>query len=156
MTDDQQHTSVPVDYGDRNRTLDADEDRWAWRAKLRRNPATQLAYRLVVGIVGGVVTIAGLIMVPAPGPGWLVVFFGLVILASEFEFAQRLLHFARRQVGRWNDWVMNQPVWVRGVVVLATVMLVGLLFWAYFAWQGVPTLVPDWIEAPLGRLPGVG
>ena len=144
-----------VDYSDRNITLDADEDRWAWRARLRRNPATHFAYRATVGVVGGIVTVVGLIMVPAPGPGWLVVFFGLVILGSEFEFAQRVLDFARKQVGRWNDWVMAQPIWVRGLVALATLVLVWGLFWAYFAWQGVPDLVPDWIQGPLERLPGV-
>ena len=90
---------------------------------------------------------------PAPGPGWLVVFFGLIILASEFEFAQRVLEFARRQVGRWNDWVMAQPIWVRGLVALATLALVWARFWAYFAWQGVPDLVPDWIPRPLDQLP---
>ena len=81
---------APVDYSDRNATLDAGEDRWAWRARLRRNRLTHAIWRTAVGVVGGLVTIAGLIMVPAPGPGWLVVFFGLLILASEFEFAQQL------------------------------------------------------------------
>ncbi|MEO6998891.1 MAG: TIGR02611 family protein [Terracoccus sp.] len=153
MSDEPQQT--PVDYSDRNPTLDADEDRWSWRAKLRRNPATHMAYRVAVGLVGGVVTVGGLIMVPAPGPGWLVVFFGLVILASEFEFAQRVLDFARKQVSRWNAWVMGQPIWVRGLVALVTLTLVWALFWAYFAWQGVPDLVPDWIQGPLEQLPGV-
>lgn len=153
MSEEPQHTKT--DYSDRNTTLDADEDRWAWRAKLRRNPATHFAYRAAVGVVGAIVTVAGLIMVPAPGPGWLVVFFGLVILGSEFEFAQRVLDLARMQVGRWNDWVMSQPIWVRGVVALATLALVWALFWAYFAWQGVPELVPDWIQGPLEQLPGV-
>ena len=68
--------------------------------------------------------IAGLIMVPAPGPGWLVVFFGLLILASEFEFAQRWLDFARRHVSRWNDWIMAQALWVRGLVALGTLLIV--------------------------------
>ena len=58
-----------IDYSDRNVTLDAHEDRWAWRARLRRNPATHLAWRSAVGVVGSVVTVGGLIMVPAPGPG---------------------------------------------------------------------------------------
>ncbi|EWT04525.1 membrane protein [Intrasporangium chromatireducens Q5-1] len=144
-----------IDYSDANATLDADEDRWAWRARLRRNPATHLAWRTAVGVVGGLVTVAGLIMVPAPGPGWLVVFFGLMILASEFEFAQRVLDFARRQVGRWNDWVMAQPIWVRGLVALATLLLVWALFWVLFALAGVPGFVPDWAADALRQVPGI-
>lgn len=153
MSDDSKRT--PVDYSDRNTTLDAGEDRWAWRARLRRNRATHLAYRIVVGVVGAVVTIGGLILVPAPGPGWLIVFAGLLILASEFEFAQRWLDFGRAQLGRWNTWIMHQPVWVRGAVALATLLLVWLVLWAYFAWQGVPDLLPDWLEQPLEQLPGI-
>jgi uncharacterized protein (TIGR02611 family) len=154
-SDTRQDRRGDVDYGDRNVTLDADEDRWAWRAKLRRNKATHLAYRIAVGVVGGIVTIGGLIMVPAPGPGWLVVFAGIAILASEFEFAQRLLAFGKRQLERWNRWLMAQPVWVRGLVGLATLAFVWLLFWGYFAWQGVPQFVPDWAAQWLQRLPGV-
>ena len=144
-----------VDYSDPNRTLDADEDRWAWRARLRRNRVTHLAWRTAVGVVGAVVTIAGLIMVPAPGPGWLVVFFGLLILASEFEFAQRWLDFAKRHVSRWNDWIMDQAVWVRGVVALGTLLIVWGVIWGYLAWAGIPTFVPEWAEQVLTQVPGV-
>ncbi len=145
----------PVDYSDPNPTLDADEDRWAWRARLRRHPVTHIAWRIGVGLVGGVVTVVGLIMVPAPGPGWLVVFAGLLILSSEFEFAQRLLDFAREHVRRWNTWVMAQPLWVRGVVALGTLAVVWLLIWAYLVWQGVPALLPGWAADLLTRLPSV-
>lgn len=145
----------PVDYSDRNATLDADEDRWAWRARLRRNRLTHAIWRTVVGVVGGVVTIAGLIMVPAPGPGWLVVFFGLLILASEFEFAQQWLDVAKRQVGRWNDWIMGQAIWVRGVVALGTLLIVWGVIWGYLAWAGIPHFVPQWAEQLLTRVPGV-
>ena len=44
-----------VDYSDRNVTLDAHEDRWAWRARLRRNRITQLPWRTAVGVIGSVV-----------------------------------------------------------------------------------------------------
>ncbi|MCU1537143.1 MAG: hypothetical protein JWP82_1494 [Humibacillus sp.] len=144
-----------VDYSDRNPTLDAQEDRWAWRARLRSNPVTRLAWRIGVGIVGGAVTVAGLIMVPAPGPGWLVVFFGLLILASEFEFAQRLLDFAKERVGRWNEWIMRQGWWMRGLVALGTVAIVWLVLWGYLMWQGVPSFLPDWSHDLLEALPGV-
>jgi uncharacterized protein (TIGR02611 family) len=145
----------PVDYSDPNITLDAHEDRWAWRARLRRNRVTHLAWRTTVGIVGALVTIVGLIMVPAPGPGWLVVFFGLVILASEFEFAQRVLDYARHQVGRWNTWILAQPLWMRGIVALGTLLLVWAIFWAWFAFVGVPAWLPDWSQGLLRQVPGI-
>ena len=71
-----------------------------YRHGLRRNPATDRAWRTGVGIAGGVVVIAGIIMIPYPGPGWLVVFAGLALLATEFERAQRVLTFARTHYER--------------------------------------------------------
>ncbi|EWT01626.1 hypothetical protein N865_15160 [Intrasporangium oryzae NRRL B-24470] len=144
-----------VDYSDPDVLLDADEDRWAWRARLRRNRVTAVVWRAAIGLVGTLVTVVGLIMVPAPGPGWLVVFLGLLILASEFEFAQRWLDFARHHVARWNDWIMAQALWMRGLVALGTLLCLWAVVWAYLAWQGVPAFLPQWAEELLGRLPGI-
>ena len=47
----------------------------------------RLAYRIAVGIVGALVFVLGLVLVPLPGPGWLIAFLGLSILASEFAWA---------------------------------------------------------------------
>jgi hypothetical protein len=85
----------------------------------------------------------------------LIVFIGLTILASEFEFAQRLLHFARRHVSRWNDWVMARPIWLRAVLGLTTLAFVWALVWAWLVWQGVPEIFPDWAEGLLRMAPGI-
>jgi uncharacterized protein (TIGR02611 family) len=154
-TADGTRTPDPVDYSDADVTLDAGEDRWAWRARLRRNPVTHAIWRTAVGVVGALVTGAGLVMVPAPGPGWLIVFFGLLILASEFEFAQRWLDFAKHHVSRWNDWIMGRALWVRGLVALGTLAVVGVVVWGYLAVAGVPQFAPEWAEQLLARLPGV-
>jgi uncharacterized protein (TIGR02611 family) len=127
---------------------DPDNDDWAWRRKIRANPKSYLIYRIVVGVIGAVVTIGGLVLIPAPGPGWLIVFLGLAILASEFEWADRLLSYARQQVGRWTDWARRQSLVVRLLLGLATfVLLVGLL-WLTLRFAGVPGFVPDsWVPS---------
>ena len=43
----------------------------------------------IVLVVGIVVIGVGIILIPLPGPGWLIVFVGLAILATEFEIADR-------------------------------------------------------------------
>lgn len=43
-----------------------------------------------VAIAGVVVILIGIPMIPLLGPGWLVVFTGLAILSSEFEWAGKL------------------------------------------------------------------
>ena len=109
----------------------------------------------IIGIVGGIVTIAGLIAVPAPGPGWLIVFLGIGILASEFERAQRVLDWGRARLDDWNAWLRPKPWWVKGLVGLATAVLVALVFYGLFLLSGVPTFFPDVVEDWLTGLPGL-
>jgi len=111
---------------DHNITLDAADDDWEWRRKIRSNPHSHLIYRIVVGVVGLLIVILGLIMVPFPGPGWLVVFLGLATWASEFEWAQRLLHRARGALHTWATWLRPQPWWVKGLTLVLTVVGVDL------------------------------
>lgn len=142
-------------YGDRNVTLDSQEDDWAWRAKLKRNPTTRLIYRIAVGVVGVGVVVLGIVLLPAPGPGWLIIFAGLGVLASEFEWAQRVLEFAKRHVRTWTSWVGRQSWWVKGLVGLACLLLVLVLFYLLFLVSGVPSWLPDFLERPLTSLPGL-
>jgi len=56
------------------------------------NPALK---RVLVGVDGGFVTLLGVVALVAPGPGWLIIFTGLGILATEFAWAARALTKAR-------------------------------------------------------------
>lgn len=135
--------------------LDAQDDDWAWRRRIRSHPPSHRLYRWVVALVGLLIVAGGIVAVPAPGPGWLIVFVGLSVLASEFEWAQRLLRWAKGVLSRWNDWVQASAWWVKAGLTLGTALLVAALFWAYLAWQGIPGLVPDLVTLWLDALPGV-
>jgi len=134
---------------------ESDKDDWEWRRRLRANPHSHRIYKWVVGIVGAIVTIGGLVAVPAPGPGWLIVFIGIGILASEFVWAQRLLAWGKARLGDWNDWLAPKPIWFKGLVGLATVVLVLAIFYGLFLLSGVPTFFPDVFERPLHQVPGL-
>ena len=134
---------------------EATERDWEWRRRLRANPHSHRLYRTVVGVVGALVTVAGLVMVPFPGPGWLVVFVGIGILASEFDWAKRLLDFGRERLRAWNDWMRPQPLWVKAAAAVLTAAAVGLLFYLLFLLAGVPAFLPDAIELPLQSIPGL-
>ena len=123
------------------------EARWRRRVAARRS--VDHAYRIVVGIVGGLVVAVGLVTIPLPGPGWLTVIAGLFVLASEFTWAERLLEFTKRHVRNWTEWVGRQPVWVRVLISLATAAFVyGVLVVTLHVF-GVPGWVPGWV--PLWR-----
>lgn len=46
--------------------------------------------KTLVALAGVAVIIIGIILLPLPGPGWLVILLGLVILSTEFDWARRL------------------------------------------------------------------
>ncbi|RLQ84699.1 TIGR02611 family protein [Mycetocola zhadangensis] len=74
------------------------------RSWIDTHPRLRLSYRIGVGLLGGLIALLGLILVPLPGPGWLVVFLGLAILGTEFAWAHRLAAFVKRQLARFWAW----------------------------------------------------
>ena len=99
-------------------------DRLGFRDRLKRSPALALAWRIGVGVLGTLVVLLGLVLVPFPGPGWLIVFVGLGILATEFAWAERLLDFGRAKFKAWLHWVGRQHLAVR---VLISVLTLGFV-----------------------------
>ena len=120
-----------------------------WRRRLAARRSTNHAYRMGVGIAGGLIVSFGLVTIPLPGPGWLTVIAGLFILASEFTWAERLLEYTKQRVGLWTDWVGVQPLWVRVLLGLATAALVYGVLVVTLRVFGVPTWMPGWV--PLWR-----
>ena len=129
--------------------LDEIEERAGFRAFFARHAWLDVAYRVGVGVLGTAVVVLGFVLIPLPGPGWLIVFAGLAILATEFVWAERLLRFARRNVHGWTTWVTHQSLLVRGLIGLAGLLLVAALAWAYLAAYGAPSwldpVLPSWV-----------
>jgi uncharacterized protein (TIGR02611 family) len=75
-----------------------------FRARLNLFPRLRLAYKVGIGVVGVAVVIAGVILIPLPGPGWLVVFLGLAILGTEFPAAHRFNMWVQRKVRAVIGW----------------------------------------------------
>ncbi|GAA3383208.1 TIGR02611 family protein [Cryptosporangium minutisporangium] len=108
---------------------------------VRSHPVFGLPYRVVITVVGVAIVLLGLVLVPAPGPGWLIVIAGLGVLSTEFSWAHRLLQFTKRSVAAWTRWVLRQPLALRMLVgVLGFLLLVaGLLTSLRLSgWTGFP------------------
>jgi len=80
--------------------------RWMakWRNLIRRYPWLNLTYKIIVTALGVAIVILGLILVPLPGPGWLIVFIGLTVLGSEFHWARRFTSWLRMQLAKFWYW----------------------------------------------------
>jgi uncharacterized protein (TIGR02611 family) len=101
----------------------------AFRGWVRGLPGGRLVWRIAVTVVGSAVLAIGIVLLPLPGPGWLIIFGGLGILATEYTWARRLLAWVRQQVRRWSQWLSRQPLWIRllgGLVSLAVVAVLVL------------------------------
>ena len=119
------------------------------RKRIAARRSVDHGYRVAVGIVGGLIVALGLATIPLPGPGWLTVIAGLVVLATEFTWAERLLEFTKRHVSRWTEWVKRQALWLRLLLALATAGAVYGLVVVALHLIGVPDWVPGWV--PLWR-----
>jgi uncharacterized protein (TIGR02611 family) len=123
-------------------TLDQAATRFGLRRFVARNRGLEVAYRVGVAIIGFAIIVAGLALIPLPGPGWLIVFAGLAVLSTEFAWAERLLHYARSQVQGWTEWVIHQPIAVRALIGLVGLALVAGAVTAYVKVVGVPAWMP--------------
>ena len=122
--------------------LDEVAERLGFRAFFAKHAWLDLTYRIAVGVLGASVVVIGFILIPLPGPGWLIVFAGLAILATEFVWAERLLNFARAKVHGWTQWVTRQSLLVRGLIGLTGLLAVAGAVWAYDVVVGLPSWVP--------------
>ena len=123
--------------------------RTGWRRRIAARRAIDHPYRVAVGVIGTLIVAAGIVAIPLPGPGWLIVLGGLFVLATEFSWAERLLEFTHRHVTGWTEWVSAQPVWLRVVIAAATAAFVYGVVVVTLHVAGVPGWVPGWL--PLWR-----
>ncbi|MER7499835.1 TIGR02611 family protein [Nonomuraea pusilla] len=108
-----------------------------WLDGVRSTRTGALTLKIVIGVIGAVMVAGGLIMVPFPGPGWLVVFAGLAVLATEFIWAHRLLEFGKRTLHAWTQWYKRQGWTVRIAVLLVTVAAAGAIVYVGLRSVGV-------------------
>lgn len=108
--------------------------------------------RLFIGTVGGLLLIVGILAIPYPGPGWVIVFSALAILSTEFDWAKRILHYAKGKYDKWQLWVKEQNIWVRGIFIVLTFFVVIMTIWllnGYGYMSDIFNLGWDWIRSPI-------
>ena len=81
--------------------------------------------------LGTIVVIAGLLMLPLPGPGMLTIAAGLALLASDVPFARKLLENVRKRLPADADGKVSKPVVIGGLVV-SVVTVASSLWWTFF------------------------
>ncbi|MDH2424691.1 TIGR02611 family protein [Sphaerisporangium sp. TRM90804] len=100
-----------------------------WLDGVRATRTGRLTLKIVIGVVGAALVIGGLLLVPLPGPGWLIVFAGLALLATEFAWAHRVLEFGKKTLSSWTGWLLRQNWAVRILVSAVTLAFAAVLVW---------------------------
>lgn len=86
-------------------------------------------------MVGLAVVVAGVIMLPLPGPGWLVIFGGMAIWATEFVWAQLVLRWTKRKVTEATQRALDPAVRRRNIILTSVGVVIIAVLVAIYVWK---------------------
>lgn len=94
------------------------------------------SWQVGVFVLGLAVVVAGIIMLPLPGPGWVVIFGGMAIWATEFVWAQLVLRWTKRKVTEAAQRALDPKVRRRNIIlttigVVIVAVIVGIYLWKF-------------------------
>ncbi|MGW5351244.1 TIGR02611 family protein [Streptomyces sp. NPDC004031] len=102
---------------------------------VKRSRPLHAAWRAGIFVVGLAVIGGGIVLLPLPGPGWLIIFGGMAIWGTEFVWAQKVLRWTRRKVADFARAAADPRVRRRNLLITTAVVLVlaGLAVWYVLA-----------------------
>lgn len=119
-----------------------------FRAWLRQNWLLDTAWRITVFFAGVTLMSIGVLLLVLPGPGWAMIALGLIVLASEYVWAQRLLRPVKSKLQAakahaQNPQNRNQMRFVTAGAFVLMGAAVGAYVWRYgISLDGVRSLWP--------------
>ena len=99
---------------------------------IKRSRALHLSWQVGVFVVGLAIVGAGIVMLPLPGPGWVVIFAGMAVWATEFVWAQLVLRWTKRKVTEAAKKALDPKVRRRNIALTVIgLVIVGVLVGVY-------------------------
>jgi uncharacterized protein (TIGR02611 family) len=86
--------------------------------------------RLAIIVGGSVVTLIGLVLLVAPGPGWLVILAGLLLLSKEVPFAARWVDRVRARLPQDENGKLPASA-IASIAAVTLFFVVGSLWFAF-------------------------
>ena len=104
-----------------------------FRTWIKKTVIGRLVWRIIIGVIGGAITVAGAIALVGPGPGILIVLAGLGILASEFAWAARVMVHTRTYAQKAAD-KAGIPKWAQlAMIAVGAVISIVVILYFYSA-----------------------
>ncbi|MFJ2116276.1 MULTISPECIES: TIGR02611 family protein [unclassified Streptomyces] len=102
---------------------------------IKASRTLHLSWQVGVFVVGLAVVIGGVIMLPLPGPGWLVIFGGMAIWATEFVWAQLVLRWTRRKVTEATRKALDPKVRRRNIILTTVGLVIVAVLAGIYLWK---------------------
>lgn len=94
-----------------------------------------LSWQVGVFVIGLAVVVAGIIMLPLPGPGWVVIFGGMAIWATEFVWAQLVLRWTKRKVTEAAQRALDPKVRRRNITLTVIGLVIIAAVAGFYLWK---------------------
>ncbi|MCX5371202.1 TIGR02611 family protein [Streptomyces sp. NBC_00015] len=94
-----------------------------------------LSWQVGVFVIGLAVVGAGIVMLPLPGPGWVVIFGGMAIWATEFVWAQLVLRWTKRKVTEAAQRALDPKVRRRNITLTAIGLVIIAVLMGVYLWK---------------------
>ncbi|MDX3526121.1 TIGR02611 family protein [Streptomyces sp. ID05-39B] len=94
-----------------------------------------LSWQVGIFVVGLAVVVAGIIMLPLPGPGWVVIFGGMAIWATEFVWAQLALRWTKRKVTEAAQRALDPKVRRRNIILTSIGLVLIAAIMGFYVWK---------------------
>jgi uncharacterized protein (TIGR02611 family) len=102
---------------------------------IKRRRVLHLSWQVGVFVAGLAVVAAGVVMLPLPGPGWLVIFAGMAIWATEFVWAQLVLRWTKRKVTEATQAALDPRVRRRNIVLTSIGLVLIAALVSVYVWK---------------------
>ena len=102
-----------------------------FRTWIKKTKVGRIVWRIIIGIIGGGVTVAGGIALIGPGPGILIVLAGLGILATEFAWAGEVMMHTKRFAAKAAERTGMKP-WVKYFLISGGAVISIITIFIYY------------------------
>jgi uncharacterized protein (TIGR02611 family) len=133
-----QHTPPDESLGEVEETMDDRSERPLGSrapAFIKESRPLHLSWQVGVFLAGLAVVAAGVIMLVVPGPGWLVIFGGMAVWATEFVWAQLVLRWTRRKVTAAAQRALDPKVRRRNLILTTLGLVIIGALCAVYLWK---------------------
>lgn len=128
--------------------------------QIRHEGLKKKSYGFLVGpltlFVGWLFVVVGILIIPTPGPGWFMLFFGIGVLSFELTWPNRLLDYGLRKYDDFEDFWKRQGAGMKTLIgvlfLLGCAVVFSGIFWVMWN-TGMLGFAEPWLADWVDKLP---